>query len=251
MKTQIKCNVKNINLMMFETERGNIFMRIDEVSCNDVISGDVYYRMDAENEYQPLTKSVLGTILNGQLVHVIHSNKDVLEISSINFYEENEEFIMPRSCFARFISHKIILSNSSRILDLNEAEYQEFADIVRLNDSKERFLDAIEGYCEHNTEFINIKEFLVSHIEQATTIFFQKTKSFIGDYDVMAALNIFRGAYWCDVFMKDGTHNEAVLMDSQISELQNGNLIKFKNTHGEEIQSSDICGIEKDEMYTL
>ena len=56
MKIQIKCNVKNINLMMFETERGNIFMRIDEVSCNDVISGDVYYRMDAENEYQPLTK---------------------------------------------------------------------------------------------------------------------------------------------------------------------------------------------------
>lgn len=64
-------------------------------------------------------------------------------------------------------------------------------------------------------------------------------------------LNIFRGAFWCDITLKDGSKEEAVLMDSQIQAIENRQSQKLKTAKGDAFNSADVMSLVKDEVYTM
>ena len=51
--------------------------------------------------------------------------------------------------------------------------------------------------------------------------------------------------------MKNGSKQEAVLMDSQILQLQNGQIFEFANVNGEKFNSSDVKSLARDDYYTI
>lgn len=144
-----------------------------------------------------------------------------------------------------------IVLTSGRIINLTSIEYEQIAEQVRKKDAKEQFISAIEQYAANNKEFANIEKFLKNHIDQIADRFYKRIRTSTSDYDMDTVLNIFRGAFWCDITLKDGSKEEAVLMDSQIQEIANGNKKKLKTAKGIEFDSLDIIELVKDEIYTM
>lgn len=144
-----------------------------------------------------------------------------------------------------------ITLSSGRVIELAAHEYEQLAEHIRREDAKEQFIDAIEQYAADNKEFSNIEDFLKSHIDQAADWFYKRIRTSTSDYDMDSVLNIFRGAFWCDITLKNGSKEEAVLMDSQIQEIINKNAKKLKTAKGTEFESLDVVELIKDEIYVM
>lgn len=200
------------------------------------------------------TKELIASCINGELILINGCNKacnDTPEIESITFIDEKgNRYYAPKQCFSRFYRRPITLT-SGRVLELTGNEYEQIAELIRKEDAKEQFVSAIEKYSVDNKEFANIEEFLKNHIDQAADRFYKKIRTSTSDYDMETVLNIFRGAFWCDITLKDGSKEEAVLMDSQIQEIVNKNAKKLKTAKGIEFNSLDVIELVKDEVYTM
>lgn len=203
---------------------------------------------------EDITKVKLAQCISGEL-DTINGKRKVDEsmpiIDSITFIDEDDNpYYVPDDCLSKFKEHSIVLS-SGREISLSENEYQEIAEEVRRADAKVAFLDAIAEYSSRNDEFVNVEDFLKEHIDQASDGFYKRIQTKTSDYDMSAVLNIFRGAYWCILTLKNGTKEEAVLMDSQIFMIESGQPITFKTATGKKIKSEDVCVVEKDELYVM
>ena len=131
----------------------------------------------------------------------------------------------------------------------SDADYETLAEHFRMEDAKKKLLAVIEKYGKENKEFSNIAEFLKSHIDQATKLFYEKITS---DYDMQSVLNYFYGAFWCVLTLKDGRKVEAVLMDSQIDAMIVDNPTWWVYTAtGEIFSAMDVLELEKDEIYVM
>lgn len=200
------------------------------------------------------TKDLIASCINGELILINGCNKvcnDTPEIESITFVdEEGNRYYAPKRCFSRFY-HRSYTLTSGRVIELTGNEYEQIAEHIRREDAKEQFIDAIEQYAANNTEFANIEDFLKSHIDQAAERFYKKIRTSTNDYDMETVLNIFRGAFWCDITLKDGSKEEAVLMDSQIQAIENRQSQKLKTAKGDAFNSADVMSLVKDEVYTM
>lgn len=200
------------------------------------------------------TKEQIESCISGELILVngcIKLCPDTPGIKSITFVdEEGNRYYAPKRCFSRFYREPVTLT-SGRVIDLTGFEYDQIAEQVRRNDAKEQFIDAIEQYAADNKEFSNIEDFLKSHIDQAADRFYKRIRTSTSDYDMEMVLNIFRGAFWCDITLKDGSKEEAVLMDSQIQEIINKKVQKLKTAKGTEFDSLDVVELIKDEIYVV
>ena len=133
----------------------------------------------------------------------------------------------------------------------SDADYEAIAEHVRVEDAKMQFIAAIEKYGTENKEFANVEEFLKSHIDQAAGRFYKRIRTNASDYDMEAVLTLFRGAFWCIVTLKDGTKEEAVLMDSQIFAVENNQPMQLYTATGTIFNTMDVFSLEKDEIYTM
>ena len=200
------------------------------------------------------TKEQIESCISGELVLIngcIKLCPDTPEIKSITFVDEDGlRYYAPKHCFSRFYREPVTLT-SGRVIDLTGFEYDQIAEQVRRNDAKEQFIGAIEQYAADNREFSNVEDFLKSHIDQAADRFYKKIRTSTNDYDMETVLNIFRGAFWCDITLKDGSKEEAVLMDSQIQEITNKRSQKLKTAKGIEFDSLDVIELVKEEVYIM
>lgn len=238
----------NVTYLGFITNQGE---KIIMTFCNVRMKNSLLMIAEIPED---ITKEVLAQCISGEL-DTINGKRKADEsmpiIDSITFIdEEDNRYYVPNDCLSKFKEHSITLS-SGRKISLSENEYQEIAEEIRREDAKTAFLDAIAEYSSRNDEFVNVEDFLKEHIDQASDGFYKKIRTRTSDYDMSAVLNIFRGAYWCVITLKNGSKKEAVLMDSQILMIENGQSVTFKTAKGEKIESEDVWFVEKDELYVM
>lgn len=204
--------------------------------------------------FKEIDRKEIACLMNGELINVSMADAvmyEDMEIVSMAFYMEDtdENFYLPEKCYDRYIRKEIIFRD--KIIEMTLHDYEEIAEQIRRDDAKKLFLQTINDYTEDNKEFENVRNFLMENIDQASDKFYKKIRTSMDDYDIPAVLNVFRGAYWCDIYMQNGSKQEAVLMDSQILQLQNGQIFEFVNTNGEKFNSSDVKSLVRDDYYTI
>lgn len=250
-------NLYSFSNLRFQCNGIDLILALSDISVigSSFIAKTVMIKDDSSTMgFKKIDRKGIACLMNGELINVSMTDAGIhegMEIVSMAFCMEDtdENFYLPEKCYDRYIRKEIIFRD--KIVEMTLHDYEKIAEQIRRDDAKKLFLQTINDYTEDNKEFENVRNFLMENIGRASDKFYKKIRTSMDDYDIPAVLNVFRGAFWCDIYMKNGSKQEAVLMDSQILQLQNGQIFEFANVNGEKFNSSDVKSLARDDYYTI